>query len=111
MNADTDESTTQNPLIYQHLQNLQEQHQDELENIVRVLASITNISPKQVKPYMDSLLWQLVNKQQKPPFHETATAEEWVTAFREWAASHRHDTPPLSDYAVSRESMYEDERQ
>lgn len=110
MNPDTYESNTQNSLIYQHLENLQEQHQAELENIVRVLASITNISPKQVKPYIDTLLLQLVNKQQEPPFHETATTEEWVTAFREWAASHCHDAPPLSEYAVSRESMYEDER-
>jgi len=110
MNPDTYESSTQNSLIYQRLQNLQEQHEDELDNIVRVLANITNISPKQVKPYIDNLLRQLVNKQQEPPFYETATAEEWVTAFREWAVSHYHDAPPLSDYAVSRESMYEDER-
>ncbi|MDZ8088000.1 MULTISPECIES: hypothetical protein [unclassified Nostoc] len=109
MNPDTDEGDAQKTLIYQHLQNLQEQHQDELENIVRLLASITNISPEQVKPYIDTLLRQLV-KQSERPFHETATASEWVTAFREWAASHRHDAPPLSDYAVSRESMYEDER-
>ncbi|MBE8970079.1 hypothetical protein IQ277_28855 [Nostocales cyanobacterium LEGE 12452] len=88
---------------------MQEQYQDELENIVRLLASITNISPEQVKPHIDTLLRQLV-KQPERPFHETATASEWVTAFREWAASHRHDTPPLSDYGVSRESMYEDER-
>jgi hypothetical protein len=36
--------------VYQ-LQSLREQHQDELENIVRVLASITNVSPEQIKPY------------------------------------------------------------
>lgn len=117
MNSDAHEGGTQETLIYQHLQNLQEQHRDELENIVRLLASITNISPEQVKPYpeqvkpyIDNLLRQLVNKQEERHFHETATTEEWVTAFREWAASHRHDAPPLSDYAVSRESMYEDER-
>ena len=33
--------------------------------------------------------------------------EERATAFEAWSAGHRH-TPPLSDYAVSRESMYED---
>jgi hypothetical protein len=59
---------------------------------------------------MDTLLRQLVNKQEEHPFHETATTSEWVTAFREWAANHHHNLPPLSDYAVSRESMYEDER-
>ncbi len=109
MNSNTYEGSTQEALVYQ-LQSLREQHQDELENIVRVLASITNVSPEQIKPYIDTLLQQLVNKQEERPFYETATASEWVTAFREWAASHRHNVPPLSDYAVSRESMYEDER-
>lgn len=107
MNSDTYEGSTQEALVYQ---SLQEQHRDELENIVRLLASITNISPERVKPHMDTLLRQLVNQPEEPPFSETATASEWVTAFREWAASHHHDVPPLSDYAVSRESMYEDER-
>ncbi|WP_168163542.1 hypothetical protein [Calothrix sp. 336/3] len=45
---------------------------------------------------------------QKPPAHTTTT--EWIAAFQTWATNHRHDTPPLSNYAVSRESMYEDER-
>lgn len=108
MNSNTYEGSTQEALVYQ-LQNLREQHREELENIVRILASITNVSPEQIKPYIDTLLQQLVNKQQERPFYETATASEWVTAFREWAASHRHDAPPLSDYAVSRESMYSDE--
>ncbi len=110
MNSDTFFSDTQEPLIYDHLQQLQEQHASELENVVQILASITNISPEQVKPYMDTLLRQLVNRQEKRPFHETATASEWVTAFQEWTASHRHKAPPLSDYGVSRESIYEDER-
>lgn len=110
MNSDTYESSTQDSLVYTHLQSLRLEHQDELENIVRVLASITNISPEEVKPYIDTLLRQLLKKQEIRPFHETATASEWVTAFREWAASHHHDAPPLSDYAVSRESIYSDER-
>lgn len=110
MNSNTYEGSTQESLVYQQLQSLREQHGDELENIVRVLASITNISPEQVKPYIDILLRQLVNKQEERPFHETATASEWVTAFREWAASHRHNASSLSDYPVSRENMYEDER-
>jgi hypothetical protein len=32
--------------------------------------------------------------------------EERAAAFETWSASHR-PTPPLSDYAVSRESLYE----
>lgn len=109
MNSNTYEGSTHEALVY-HLQSLREQHGDELDNIIRVLASITNISPEQIKPHIDRLLQQLVNQQEERPFHETATASEWVTAFREWAASHHHNVPPLSDYAVSRESMYEDEK-
>jgi hypothetical protein len=39
-------------------------------------------------------------------FQLTATPEEWSRALREWADSHTSDAPPLSDYAVSRESIY-----
>lgn len=37
----------------------------------------------------------------------TLSAEQRAAAFETWSAGHRH-TPPLSDYAVNRESMYED---
>lgn len=37
---------------------------------------------------------------------ETLTAEQRAAAFEAWSAGHR-PTPPLSDYAVSRESMCE----
>ena len=32
--------------------------------------------------------------------------EEWGKALRDWADNHPRNTPPLSDYAVSRESIY-----
>lgn len=43
---------------------------------------------------------------QDRPFYETATPEEWVKAFREWAESHPRNQPSLSDEAISRESIY-----
>jgi hypothetical protein len=36
----------------------------------------------------------------------SASAEERAAAFEAWSTGHR-PTPPLSDYAVSREAMYE----
>ena len=39
-------------------------------------------------------------------FQRRATHEEWMTALREWSDSHSRHTPLLSDYAVSRESIY-----
>ena len=40
-------------------------------------------------------------------FWETATPEQWVEAFEEWARGHDASSQPLSDEAVDRESIYE----
>lgn len=42
----------------------------------------------------------------KDHFQVKATPEEWSQALRQWADSHTSTAPPLSDYAVSRESIY-----
>lgn len=55
------------------------------------------------------MLERLVKPQAEPPLYETATPFELSQAFQEWADSHDRNTPLLSDYAVSRESMYSDE--
>ena len=34
--------------------------------------------------------------------------DEWARQFHEWAESHDRTTPPLSDEAISRESIYPD---
>jgi hypothetical protein len=34
------------------------------------------------------------------------TPSEMAAAFRSWAASHSHATPPISDEAISREAIY-----
>ena len=39
-------------------------------------------------------------------FALTATPEEWKKAFLEWAHTERPAHPPLSDEAISRESIY-----
>ena len=40
-------------------------------------------------------------------FYETATPEEWVAAFMEWAESHR-DLPTLAEQKYERDYFYED---
>ena len=40
-----------------------------------------------------------------PEKPKTLSPEERAAAFEAWSANHR-PTPPLSDYAVSREAMY-----
>ena len=41
-----------------------------------------------------------------PGAQKALSPEERAAAFEAWSANHR-PTPPLSDYAVSREAMYE----
>jgi hypothetical protein len=38
---------------------------------------------------------------------QTLTADEWIRELKAWAESHERDQPLLSDYAVSREGIYE----
>ncbi|MBW4638609.1 MAG: hypothetical protein KME05_10290 [Gloeocapsa sp. UFS-A4-WI-NPMV-4B04] len=96
--------------ITQLLHNFESAHKEDLEAILQVLVKITCRTPEQIKPYLDAMLEHLVEPPKKRPFYETATPEERARAFREWADSHERNTPLLSDYAVSRESMYDDER-
>jgi hypothetical protein len=85
-------------------------HTQEIQQIAQTLVTITNLSEEIVKPHLDAMLLQLVKSKVERPFYETATPDEWVKAFREWADNHRRDTPLLSDYAVSQAGIYlEDE--
>ncbi len=88
---------------------LSEADREELKGVVQVLADVTQLPLEVVKPHFDALLRQLMKSKQEQPFYQTATASEWITAFREWAESHRRDTPLLSEYALSRAGIYEDD--
>ncbi|MEH1940555.1 MAG: hypothetical protein V7L01_10105 [Nostoc sp.] len=88
---------------------LTEADREELEGIVQVLANVTKLPVEMVKPHFDALLEQLIKSKHEQPFYKTATALEWITAFREWAESHRRDTPLLSEYALSRAGIYDDD--
>lgn len=74
-----------------------------IESLAQIIQSLT---PEEQTLLEEKMQKKLPNKER--PFYETATQEEWVTAFREWAESHRYDedSPILSDEAISRESIY-----
>lgn len=55
---------------------------------------------------LEDYLLLLVEGAVLPKAHESSSAEERAAAFEVWAAGHR-PTTLLSDYAVSREAMYE----
>jgi hypothetical protein len=58
---------------------------------------------------LDTLLLPLVplKDEEKRPFYETASTEEWLKAFNEWVDSHDPNTPVILD--DSREVLYEDD--
>ena len=93
------------------LDEFKEAHIEEIQAIASTLVKITNLSQSAVKPHLDAMLEQLVKSKQIPLFYETATAEEWIQALKDWSISHRRDTPLLSDYAVSRAGIYEDDEE
>jgi hypothetical protein len=55
---------------------------------------------------LEDYLLTVVPVTQPPPQQEHLSPEERALAFEAWATSHR-PTTPLSDFAVSRESIYE----
>jgi hypothetical protein len=86
---------------------LEEAHKKDIETITQMLAQITNRTPDEIKPHLSAMLERLVQPSTERPFYETATPQEWVTAFQEWVESHRRlNLPTLSDEAISRESIY-----
>jgi hypothetical protein len=59
-----------------------------------------------VEQYLKSWIETNLVTEVDQPFHQTATAAEWVDAFTNWANSRSNNAPPLSDEAISRESIY-----
>jgi hypothetical protein len=88
-------------------------HSQELEQVVSALSKITSRTPEEIKPYLNELLYRLSQKKEdnfiSVSFYSTSTHEEWSTEFHHWVDSHKgEDIPVLSDFAMSRESMYPD---
>ena len=61
-----------------------------------------------VENYLKSLVENTLatEAEQAQAFYKTATTEEWIDAFVDWANNHVVKAPPLSDEAISRESIY-----
>ena len=52
------------------------------------------------------LIAELWNGSHDISFYETASPEERARAVEEWANQHRSSAPPLSNEAISRDSIY-----
>jgi predicted HicB family RNase H-like nuclease len=59
-----------------------------------------------VEVYLESLIENSLVNQTEITFSETATYEEWEAALKDLVNSPSFVAPPLSDSAISRESIY-----
>jgi hypothetical protein len=56
--------------------------------------------------YVRLVLEKMFVSPRRAPLWMTATKEEWLKAFNAWMDSHDPTLPPLSEEAISRETMY-----
>ncbi|NET55378.1 MAG: hypothetical protein F6K47_04075 [Symploca sp. SIO2E6] len=102
MDTSTSKEDNGQRLLAGNLQEFARTYKDELEDILMTLVKITSRTPEQIKPYLNTLLGQLVTNED-----ETIVPTERRKAFIEWVESHRDlQLPLLSDEAISRESIY-----
>lgn len=98
-------------IMSQSLEDTPDVNSQELQEVIGVLVKITSRSPEEIKPKLEKFLSELRQTPAIPENHffETATDDEWITAFLSWSISHKDkDLPVLSEEAMSRESMYPD---
>ena len=79
-----------------------------VESLAQVVQSLSPEERSLLEEKLKAQQQQTSAEGKERPFYETATPEEWVKAFREWAQSHSRHQPSLSDEAISRESIYGD---
>lgn len=106
-NSDIDGGNIMNQIS----QNISTPNNQELEKVISALSKITSRSPEEIKPHLEQLLLELSQKPAVPQNHffETATDDEWISAFSKWSESHKaKELPVLSEEAMNRESMYSD---
>lgn len=86
----------------QSLHNFEQMHREDLVSVTHALAKITNLTPSEIKPYLDTILLQIVESKKRE-----STSQERKRAFNAWVQSHEgQDFPLLSDEAISRETIY-----
>ncbi len=89
---------------------LEEENREDLETITHILSRITHLPSEQIKPCLHAFMENLIELQETP-FHAGAAPEEWLQRFSAWVEGHRGlGFPLLSDEAISRESIYGDDR-
>ncbi len=75
----------------------------EVEKRLEAEAGELGLTPAE---YVRVVLERMFSRPERPPLWMTATKEEWLKAFNAWMDSHDPTLPPLSEEAISRESIY-----
>ena len=79
----------------------------ELAKQILEAAAVRGVSVEELlESVIENELTETQTQFEKGHFQLKAPPEEWGKALREWADNHPRNEPPLSDYAVSRESIY-----
>ena len=77
-----------------------------VDSLAQIIQSLTPEEQALLEEKVNTTKYEASVEAKSGHFQLTSTPEEWIKAFREWAESHRHNTPHLSDEAISRESIY-----
>jgi hypothetical protein len=83
---------------------------DEKAEVLRAHAAAQGLTVERwVERWVEQIAEQHAGAQPASIAHlQKTNPEEWARRFHEWAESHDRTTPPLSDEAISRESIYPD---
>lgn len=76
----------------------------------QVKKAVLNLIMDSEKKDLNIFIQSFPNKIEDVVEKQELSPTEKAQAVREWAESHRRDLPPLSDEAISRESIYSNER-
>lgn len=89
---------------------LEAENREDLETVTHILSRITHLPAEQIKPCLHTLMENLIELQETHS-HAKAAPEEWSQRFSAWVEGHRGlGLPLLSDDAISRDSIYGDDR-
>lgn len=96
--------------IIDQIRLLETENSEDLETVTRILSKLTHVPAEEIRPQLQGLMSNLLNSRSIQT-SATMTPEVWKQQFTAWVEGHRDlELPSLSDEAMSRESIYGDDR-
>lgn len=89
---------------------MEKENPEDLETVTQILSKLTRLPSEQIKPRLQTLIANLFDLREAHSDTQN-NPEAWIQQFTEWVEGHRElGLPPLSEEAISRESIYGDDR-